>query len=77
LAAWEKVVRASQWSTPAEVKRTFSSADFVGRLTVFNIGGNKFRLVARIAYDLGIVFIRAVLTHKEYNRGDWKQDPWI
>jgi mRNA interferase HigB len=77
LSAWEHVVRTSQWTTPAELKQTFPSADFVGRLTVFNISGNHFRLVARIAYDLGIVFVRAVLTHKEYDRGDWKQDPWF
>jgi mRNA interferase HigB len=42
-------------------------------LTVFNIGGNEYRLVARVRYDYQLVNIRAVLTHAEYNRGAWKE----
>jgi mRNA interferase HigB len=49
----------------------------VGRLTVFNIAGNKFRLVARVEYRLGVVFIRQVLTHHEYSKDKWKNDPWF
>jgi len=77
LMVWMQVVKTARWEDPAALKQTFPSADLVGHLTVFNVGGNHFRLVARIAYDLGIVFIRAVLTHKEYDRGSWKQDPWF
>jgi mRNA interferase HigB len=77
LEAWFQVTKTAEWRDPADLKSTFASADVVSRLTVFNIGHNRFRLIAKIAYDVGIVFIRAVLTHKEYDRGSWKQDPWF
>ena len=44
-----------------------------GRLTVFNVCGNKYRLIARIRYDYQLVNVRAVLTHKEYSEGNWKE----
>jgi len=50
----------------------FPHADSVGDLTVFNIGGNKYRLIVRIRYDFQLINIRAVFTHKEYDKGDWK-----
>ena len=56
-----------------DLRATFASADFVGGLTVFNIGGNKYRLIAAIHYNRRKVFIRAVLTHIEYDRGNWKR----
>ncbi len=56
-----------------ELRATFASADFVNGLTVFNIGGNKYRLIAAIHYNRRKVFIRAVLTHEEYDRGKWKR----
>ncbi len=43
------------------------------RLLVFNIGGNKYRLIARVKYEWGLLNVRAVLTHDQYNKGDWKQ----
>lgn len=42
-------------------------------LTVFNIDGNKYRLIARIRYDYALINVRAVLTHEEYDRGKWKE----
>ena len=59
--------------TTSSLRATFASADYVGGLTVFNIGGNKYRLIASIHYNRKKVFIRAVLTHPEYDRGNWKQ----
>lgn len=55
------------------LRATFASADYVDGLTVLNIGGNKYRLIAAIHYNRRKVFIRAVLTHAEYDRGDWKR----
>jgi mRNA interferase HigB len=49
----------------------------VGRLTVFNIAGNKYRLIARVEYELQRVYVRKVLTHDEYNKDKWKDDPWF
>lgn len=71
------MVGASEWRTPDDLTRTFPSADFVGRLVVFNVGGNNYRVVARIEFALHKVFIRRVLTHAEYNTEDWKRDPWL
>lgn len=54
-------------------RKTFASADYVGGLTVFDIGGNKYRLIASIHYNRRKVYIRAVLTHEQYDRGIWKR----
>jgi mRNA interferase HigB len=58
------------------VREVFSSADQVGNLTVFNIGGNKYRLIAFVDYTYQKVFIRHVMTHAEYDQDDWKKDNW-
>jgi len=73
LNGWRNVVQAAGWKNPAELKRTFGTASIVGDQTVFNIGGNKYRLIARIEYGAKIVFVQYVLTHREYGKGDWKQ----
>ena len=56
----------------AELRRIFPHSDQVDNLTVFNIGGNKARLVAALHYNRRKVYIRAVLTHAEYDAGKWK-----
>lgn len=53
---------------------TFPHADAVERLTVFNIKGNHYRLIVRLRYDIQIIFIKRLLTHADYDRGDWKND---
>ena len=53
-------------------KGDYSSADQIGRCTVFNIGGNKFRLVVVIHFNRGKVYVRHVLTHAEYDQEKWK-----
>ena len=73
LDAWRNVLESTDWKNPAELKKTFGTASIVRDQTVFNIGGNKFRLIARIGYGTKVVFVQYVLTHKEYDRGDWKQ----
>ena len=56
-----------------DVRKTYPHADAVGEFTVFNIGGNKYRLATSINCRTGKVFIRRVLTHQEYSREDWKR----
>lgn len=73
LLHWAKAAEASSWQTPADLRSTFNSADFVDDLTVFNIGGNKYRLIAFVQYQREIVYIKAVLTHKDYDKGAWKR----
>jgi mRNA interferase HigB len=74
LDAWYQVAKRAKWENFAEVRQTFNSADVVGRFVVFNIGGNKYRLIAVIHYNRGKVFIRHVLTHTEYDEGKWKDE---
>lgn len=77
LRRWHGLARRAEWSNLAEVRQVFNSADEVRvgreRLLVFNIGGNKYRLIARVKYEWGLLNVRAVLTHDEYNKGAWKQ----
>ena len=70
---WYRTVRQLHWANIVDVRRTYPHADAVGELTVFNIGGNKYRLATLINYRTGRVFIRYVMTHAEYSRKDWKQ----
>jgi mRNA interferase HigB len=72
LRAWYKLARQEAWDTFADIRALFPRADRVGRFTVFDIGGNKYRLITVIHHNRGKVFIRSVLTHKEYDRGAWK-----
>ena len=69
LKAWLAIVRSKSYLSPDEVRRDFPSASFLGGTrTIFNIGGNKYRLIVDMRYDLGRIYIRHVLTHEEYNR---------
>ena len=69
--AWYRQVRAADWATPADVKRDLRAASILkdGR-AVFNIAGNKYRLVARINYPYRVVYVRFIGTHAEYDQID-------
>ena len=73
LLHWYREIKKREFSNLEELRRIFPSADQVDNLTVFNIGGNKFRLVSAIHYNRKRVYIRAILTHQEYARGTWKE----
>lgn len=74
---WQKIVQAAHWQSLAEARADWPSAEAVGNLTVFNIAGNNYRLITYIDYDYGKIFIRQpLLTHAEYDREAWKNDPW-
>jgi mRNA interferase HigB len=72
--AWYQTVRAADWTSFADVRQTYTTADRVGNKVVFDIGGNKYRLIAVIDYEGHKVFIRYVLSHKDYDKGHWKKD---
>lgn len=57
----------------ASVRAIWASADYVDGLTVFNTGGNKYRLIVNIVYARGQVYIQEALTHAEYDRNQWKR----
>jgi len=73
LAHWYQALKKNNPANYVELRRLFPHADQVDGLTVFNIGGNKARLVAAIHYNRRKVYIRAVLTHAEYDGGNWKE----
>ncbi len=69
LRAWLALVRLKRYSSPSAVQADFASVSLLGRWrTVFNIGGNTYRLVVDMRYDLGRIYIRHVLTHEVYTR---------
>jgi mRNA interferase HigB len=71
LRAWVHIVRGATWTKPTEVKRMFGSADILrGGRVVFDIGGNKYRLVAAIHYRGQRVYVRFIGSHKDYDRID-------
>ena len=65
-------MKRGRYASFAELKASFGSVDKVGPVFVFDIGGNKLRIVAAVHFNTGKVFIRHVLTHSEYDRGNWK-----
>ena len=73
LADWYRLMKQSDFASIAEVRKVFPGADKVGKLTVFNIGGNKVRLIEAVHYNRKKIYIRAVLTHKEYDEGNWRE----
>lgn len=78
LRQWYKLATHARWQSLAELRADLPQADGVMNrrgetLTVFNTGGNKYRLIARIRYDYQLINVRAVLTHAEYDKGKWKE----
>lgn len=73
LIRWYKIMQKSEFDSFNELRRTFPTADKVGDLIVFNISGNKYRLIASIHFNRNKIYIRHVLTHPEYDKGAWKQ----
>ncbi len=73
LEHWYREMKRRNFTSFADLRTIFPAADQVGKLTVFNIGGNKVRLIAALHYNRQRVYIRAVLTHQEYNEGKWKE----
>ncbi len=73
LSRWFKAVKNSAFSNFNDLQSAFPSADKVDDLIVFDIGGNKYRLIASVHFNRGKVYVRHVLTHSEYDRGKWKK----
>ncbi len=74
LLSWYKIAKKSVWKNLVEVRKDFSHADLAGVCTVFNIGGNKYRLITKIYYPGKKILIRFVLTHAEYDKKSYKND---
>ncbi len=73
LERWYQLVSQNTFLHFANLREKFPDADQVGRVTVFNISGNKYRLITAIHYNTELIYVREVLTHAEYSRNDWQQ----
>ena len=65
---WADAIESAGWRNPSDLKAMFAPASFVGDLTVFNVGGNKYRIAAFVHYRKQIVFIKKIGTHQEYDK---------
>jgi mRNA interferase HigB len=74
---WIRAVRPADWSNFSELRNTFNHADVFGQCTIFDVGGNKYRIIGKVEYQRHLVFIKKILTHDEYsfkNGKLWKAD---
>ncbi|WP_324042428.1 type II toxin-antitoxin system HigB family toxin [Aeromonas caviae] len=69
LKAWHEEAKNAEWTTPQDIKNHYSSASFVGdNRVIFNIGGNKYRLVIFVRYEHQLCYIKFIGTHAEYDK---------
>lgn len=73
LKQWRSAVLAADWKNFPDIRRTFTTADWIDGKIVFDIKGNDYRLIAIAQFENGMLYIRHVLTHEEYDKGDWKK----
>ena len=72
MSRWVTITTAAEWRNFSEVKDVFRAADYVGPYTVFDIGGNKWRLITIVEYPHQLVVVTHALTHREYSENKWK-----
>ena len=72
LQTWRKLVESSDFQGFNDLKRTFNAVDIVSDKVIFDIRGNRYRLIAGISFIQQICFIKCVLTHADYDKGTWK-----
>lgn len=74
---WYRVATKASWHSLVEVQLIYPQAEAVGNFTVFNIKGNHYRLIVDIIYSRQRIYIKSVLTHAEYDKDNWKYDPYF
>ncbi|NET00519.1 MAG: type II toxin-antitoxin system HigB family toxin [Sphaerospermopsis sp. SIO1G1] len=74
---WYFTASKSEWANLIEMQSVYPKAEAVGNFTVFNIKGNKYRLIASINYERQVIYVKYVLTHAEYDKNYWKNDPYF
>ena len=73
LKSWVQAVEANPFKHFNGLRQSFGSADYVRPYTIFNISGNKYRLIALVNYQIGAVLVQQILTHSEYEKGKWRK----
>ena len=71
---WFRTIKRFSPQSLVELRQTFPNADLYGECLIFNVGGNKFRLITKIFFREQTVLVRFVLTHREYDKDAWKTD---
>jgi mRNA interferase HigB len=74
---WYRKAKKANWQSLDDVQQVYPSADAVGNFTVFNIKGNDYRLIVSIEYEIQIIYVKYILTHSEYDKEKWKNDPYF
>ncbi len=74
LKHWLQETESVEWKNFSDVRQTWGTASPVKDRIVFNIGGNKYRLIVGISYERATVYLKHLLTHREYDKGDWKNE---
>ena len=75
LERWWTICRKNDFPSFIELTKTFGTADMVGRCVIFNIGGGKYRLIARVNFPGNRMWIKYLLPHEEYEKLNLKEDP--
>jgi mRNA interferase HigB len=71
LSAWYKLARSAEWGNFGALKQTFGSSDQVGNCVVFDVGNNRYRLIGRVNYGAGKLYVLKVMDHAEYDKQRW------
>lgn len=74
LSAWYKLAMSAEWGNFGQLKETFGTADKVGNCVVFDVGNNRFRLIGRVNFAVGIIYVLKVMDHIEYDKSRWADD---
>jgi mRNA interferase HigB len=77
IEAWYNTVKTAEWHNLEDVRQIYPNAEAVGNFTVFNIKGNTYRLMVSINYEDGTIYYKYFLTHGEYDKDKWKNDPYF
>jgi mRNA interferase HigB len=75
LQVWLETAKAATWHSLDDVRKSFPATDMVGRLAIFNVKGNHYRLVVRMEFRSQRIYIKEFLAHAEYDKGAWKK--WL
>ncbi len=75
LKEWYDIVKTAEWQSLIDVQAVYRDAEAVSNFTVFNIKGNKYRLIVSIDYEEQVIYYKYFLTHAEYDKEQWKNDP--
>lgn len=73
LLEWCRIAQHAEWNCLLDVRRHFPDTDLIGECLVFNIRNNRFRLITTVYFPTQEIYVKALLTHKEYDREEWKK----